>query len=387
MKLAGKRIKRILGFDSPYSWMKWLRMTFAAIALIIALMFGAEFVDFFGDAGIVGGVIFLVVLAVIFAPTLAVLIGISVGAAVLFGGISSGRKQVRSLQESAASGSAEILNLDKIRLKAQLLRFFSRFAAAVAGVSFIVVMLASGLTIDGDAAEYGAFIAILIVSALLAGILRLGHEGLKKQYDKSFKEDIVRKELESFLEDVLFEPGMCIGQDLVAESRLFTGISSFGGNDLLSAKYNNRQFVLSDIHVGQSGERGVVFRGRFMVFDYRAISGEPVWVHDKRMKAGSGAIQTALDSFNKTFGITAKDAIAALRILTPPVIEGIALASKRIKHPMSLAFLNDKIYIAIESGESFEGATEGDATFSEQLGKVKRDVQAICDMVETLYLR
>jgi len=49
--------------------------------------------------------------------------------------------------------------------------------------------------------------------------------------------------------------------------------------------------------------------------------------------------------------------------------------------------LNDKIYVAIESGDSFEGAAEGDATFSEQFNKVKRDVQTICDMVETLYLK
>jgi len=331
-----KLVKKILGFDSPYSWMKWLRMSFTAIALIIAYMFGAEFVDFFGDAGIIGGIIFLIVLAVIFAPTLAALIGISVGVAVLFGTLTSGRKQVKSLKESTASGSAEILNLDKMRLKSQLLYFFSRIAAVATGILFVVVMIATGLTIDGEAAEYAPFIVLLVISALLAGVLALGHQNLKSQYDKSFKEDIVRRELESFLTDLFFEPNRPVEQYLVSESQLFDNITSFSGNDLLSAKYNGRQFVQSDINVSQASSFN--FKGRFMLFDYEAISKEPVWVHDKRMKSSDGEIQAALDSFNKTFGIISKDAVSAFRILTPQVIEGIALASEKLKYPIACVF-------------------------------------------------
>ena len=381
-----KLIKKILGFDSPYSWMKWLRISLFVLAFILVynFMFGW---DTNNEAGIVGWIILIIFMGIIFAPILAVLVGITAGIGLIIGGLSSGRKQVKSLKESAASGSAEILNLDKMRLKSQLLRFFSRIAAAATGILFVIFMIATGLTIDGEAAEYGVFIVLLILSALLAGVLALGHERLKDKYNKSFKEDIVRRELESLLTDMLFEPNKSIDREFVEESQLFANISGFSGNDLLSAKYNGRQFVQSDIHITRGGSYGVKFNGRFMLFDYNTISKESVWVHDKRMKNSDGAIQTALDSFNKKFGIVSKDAVSAFRILTPQVVEGIVLASEKLKYPMSLAFLNDKIYIAIESGDTLEGATEGDATFSEQLNKVKSDVQTICDMVETLYLK
>ncbi|MGI6093353.1 MAG: hypothetical protein GX348_03320 [Veillonellaceae bacterium] len=75
------RIKKALGFDSPYSWVKWLRMSFAAVALLITAVFleyfGSDAMDMImeGDIihGIIGVIILLFIFILLFGPTLAVL--------------------------------------------------------------------------------------------------------------------------------------------------------------------------------------------------------------------------------------------------------------------------------------------------------------------------
>ncbi len=65
-----KLIKKMLGFDSPYSWVKWLRMAFAVVALIIAAAFWSNFSFMVMDGGIIGTIIALVLFVVILGPIL-----------------------------------------------------------------------------------------------------------------------------------------------------------------------------------------------------------------------------------------------------------------------------------------------------------------------------
>jgi hypothetical protein len=58
---------------------------------------------------------------------------------------------------------------------------------------------------------------------------------MKRQYDKQFKENIVLKELESFLTDVIFAPNKYIGIEIVEESRLF--------NDIMTCQHFSGQFT------------------------------------------------------------------------------------------------------------------------------------------------
>ena len=226
---------------------------------------------------------------------------------------------------------------------------------------------------------------------------------MKNRYNVSFKEQFVRKELESFLDNMEFTPVRTLDESIIKDSGLFPRYDIYSGNDYISANYKNRYFVQSDIHLQEIYETTdtdsdgdtitrtkykTIFQGRFMVFDYDTISNESVYIYDKRSRHVTGdLIQTELDAFNKRFDITAKDATAALRILTPQVIEGIALASDKLACPISLSFVNDKIYIAVSNGDAFEAATVGDATLSEQREQVKREIQAVLDMTETIYLK
>ena len=367
--------KKILGWDSPYSWMKYIRMAALAVALFLVTVFLVN-----SDMGMFGGLVALIIAIPVFAALLAgtMLIGTIVG------GLQSGKKQAHSLRESAASGSDELLSLDQLRIKVQVLGILKWLAAAVAAVAYV-----------GDiypVAGIAIFVALWILTAVL-----------KSRYNASFKDQIVRKELASFLGNVEFVPDRTLDEGIVKESQIFSRYDVISGNDYLAADYKDKHFTQSDLHLQKEHRRTyinsngntraetsytTVFRGRLMIFDYDAISNQPVHVFDKRMRrAASGAIETELDAFNKRFTVSAADAVAAFRILTPPVLEGIALASGKLNCPLSLAFLNDKIYVAIANGDAFEAVSMGDATLGEQRERVKQEIQAVIAMVETLYLK
>jgi len=276
------------------------------------------------------------------------------------------------------------LNLEKTRRKVKALRFFIGLNVAALVLAFIIS------------------IPVFVAGIIVLTILGLAYYRIKAQYDAAFKEQVVQRELESFLENTEFSPGRTLDESIVRECRLFKRYDAYSGNDYLSAGYKNIRFIQSNIHLQEEYEinatdsegdidteegYNTVFRGRLTVFDYDAGASEPVYVFDKRMKRVESILQTEFEAFNKTFGITAKDALTAYIVLTPQVIEGIALASDKLKYPMALAFSNGKIYIAIESGDAFEKASTGGASIAEQRARVRREIEAVLDLAETICLK
>ncbi len=394
MRFASK----LLGFDSQYSWMKWLRMSFAAVALFIAGAFWSNFGPMVMDGGIIGVILALVIFAVLFGPILLAMMGVAALIGFLVGGMRSGIRQRESIRETAATGSAELMAVEKLRMKSQLLDFLF----ILAGIALLVLGGVFALPLAeafGEAGIYG----YIIVAVVLLVAFYLAKAPARARYRTAFKEGIVKKGLEALLNDMVFRPGETLDEALVQAAELFPPYDGYSGNDFLSAAYHGHRFVQSDVHLTERQEetyrdrqgnlrtRSVdvtVFRGRMMVFDYDAISNEPVTVYDHHGRRFSNAqtVQTELDAFNRQFVIVAANPTAALRILTPPVLEGIVLARGKVGCPLHFSFRSDKLFVALANGDAFEAAG-GDATLLEQRRRVADDIQAMLDLVDTLYLK
>lgn len=388
-------IKQILGFNSPYSWTKWLRICFAVAALFIAFSFWSSFGGLI-SYGPFEAVLAVVLFVFICGPTVAVMLGISVLVGAVVGGILSGRKQVKSLNESKDTGDAELYALDKLRIKVQLVN--PLFAALT--IVWFIVSLFLYYCFSELFGISGVIIVCVVFFAGLVGMVafRLTKASISKKYEDAFREQIVIKGLEGVLKNMDLRPGEKLDEGIIKASRLFGQYHSYSGNDYLSATYNSIRFMQSDVHlreirVKQRGLKtrvgpGTVFKGRFMLFDYDAISNEPVFVLPRSDRPNNGdSILTELDSFNRKFCVVSGDAVSAFRILTPPVLEGIVLASDKLNCPFTLSFKDDKIYAAIFNGDSFEASAVGDVTLSELRSRVALEIQTVLDMVETLYLK
>jgi hypothetical protein len=389
-----------MGFESPYSWTKWLRISFAVVALFIALSFWSNFGGMVTQSGIIGLIFGGIIFLILFAPTIAVMLGIATLIGFLIGGAKSGVRQSQSLRESSESGDDELLSLDKLRLKVQIMN--------VLFVVFIIAVLAGGVVFLFNAADMGievGQITVFIVGAImlvLIAVFWIAKAPMNRRYKEAFKEQVVVKGLESVLTNIDFRPSEKLDAAIVKGSQMFKYYNTYSGNDYLSAEYHGIRFTQSDVHLQEAeeetytdddGERHTrtkyttIFHGTFMVFDYDAISNEPVLVLPRGGKPKDSEILTELDAFNRKFSIVCTDAASAFRILTPPVLEGIVLVSDKLGYQLSLSSRDDKIYAAIANGDSFEASARGDATLSEQRDRIAREIQTILDMIETLYLR
>jgi hypothetical protein len=326
------------------------------------------------------------------------MLGISVLIGAIFGGIHSGKKQVKSLAESKATGDAAMLALDRLRIKVQLVNaLFVIFAV----LSFIGAFRVSYFLIesfDMESIGYLPYVAAVILIVLF-WIMKLP---MNARYKDAFREQVVVKGLSSVLQSMDFRPGEKLDEAIIKASALFPKYDIYSGNDYLAAEYKGIHFTQSDVCLAEEYEETytdrdgeirtrvkttTIFRGCFMVFDYDAISNEPVFVLPRGNKAQRDGILTELEPFNQEFSVTSKDATSAFRILTPPVLEGILQSKQRIGCPLALSFKDDKIYAALSNGDSFEVSAVGDTTLSEQRERVARDIETVLSMVETLYLK
>jgi hypothetical protein len=397
-----KLIRKLLGFDSPYSWMKWLRIPLAGCILIAAYAFSSNFggfaIESAMDGDIIGLIVSILVFFLFFGPLLLAMLAVTTLIGFLIGGTKSVSKQRESYRETAATGSAELMAVEKLRTKSQLMNMLS-------GVSFIALSVLGLFLLEplyetfGKAGIYG-YTALAGILMLVVWLKKLA---ANQQYSNAFKETVVKKGLASVFDNMDFRPEEKLDRAVVKAAALFGPYDIYSGNDYLSADYHGHHFVQSDILLQEehtetyTDEDGntktrtklvAIFRGRLMVFDYDALSNEPVAVYDRGGKrpGKQETVQTELDAFNRQFSIGAPSPAAALRILTPPVLEGIVLAREKLGCPLSLSFKDDKLYVALANGNAFEAAG-GDTTLSEQRKRVTGEITAILALIDTLYLK
>jgi hypothetical protein len=258
--------------------------------------------------------------------------------------------------------------LEKLRLKSQVLDallIITAVALVILGFFFAEDLYDA----FGEAGFYGYWVvaAIIFIGFWLAKV------PVNQRYKNAFKEQVVAKELQSVLDNVDFQPANKLDESIIQAAALFPKYDIYNGNDYLAADYHGHHFIQSDVHLQEEREETYrdsddelqtrivcvsVFRGRLMVFDYDAISNEPVAVYDRcgGKPKSKEAIKTELDAFNRKFFISAPSPTAALRILTPPVLEGIMLAASKLGCPLNISFKDDKLYVALACADAFEAA-------------------------------
>ena len=394
MKKRNKRlnlVKKMLGFNSPYSWVKYLRIGFAIAALIVVIAAYAEL----GDMGFFMGAIFLIIFG---GPAILLGLGIAVGIGAIIAAIQDKKRSDENKRELEAEGSRELIDLDRRRKRIQTATLLMKPLTWILRIIAVIIMFIGGLTINGEGVGDGGFVAAAVIGVILVGALSFYTDWKGKKYRRDFKELVARALLESILDNVDYRPAERFDDETIRASGLFDSCDTFSGGDYLIAEHKGRRFTQSDLCLQEEYEARDsdgdtvtryrdVFHGRLMMFDYDAVSNEPVSVRDKRVFKGKGTVETELYAFNERFRVIAQDSVAALRMLRPQVLEGIILAVDRIHHPVSLSFVQDKIFVAIHGLDSFEADTIGNANLTEQRRRVAGEIQAILDMVENLYFK
>ncbi len=369
--------RKMFALDSDSPLLKLSRVVIAFVALLPAMN---ALLFFENSPSFIGAVLAIIVYALVFGAlsllTTAIL------------GIVRARVQFRALAEADADGTGE---LERKRIKAQTIGNIIKLLEGLTSIACAVAFI-SGAAMIG--------VVAVIALAVIALIYKVTIKPMVDDYKLSFKDAVVKPALEEFLSDLDYRPTESIPYPDILASRLFPAHTECSGNDLIKAKYRDLSFTLSNVTMlderevmgdPENGgvtttEKVVVFSGTLMMMDFDAFSDEPVAVRRRSGKPGKNDILTESDAFNKLFRIDAKDAVSALRILTPPVLEGFINASEKLKCPLEAAFRNDKLYITLANGDTLEANETGTRTINEQRERIKTEMQDILSVVDNIYI-
>ena len=369
--------RKMFALDSDSPLLKLSRVVIAFVALLPAMN---ALLFFDNSPSFIGAVLAIIVYALVFGAlsllTTAIL------------GIVRARVQFRALAEADADGTGE---LERKRIKAQTIGNILKLLEGLTSIACAVAFI-SGAAMIG--------VVAVIVLAVIALIYKVTIKPMVDDYKLSFKDAVVKPALEEFLSDLDYRPTESIPYPDILASRLFPAHTECSGNDLIKAKYRDLSFTQSNVTMlderevmgdPENGgvtttEKVVVFSGTLMMMDFDAFSDEPVAVRRRSGRPGKNDILTESDAFNKLFRIDAKDAVSALRILTPPVLEGFINASEKLKCPLEAAFRNDKLYITLANGDTLEANETGTRTINEQRERIKTEMQDILSVVDNIYI-
>ena len=369
--------RKMVALDSDSPLLKLSRVVIAFVALLPAMN---ALLFFDNSPSFIGAVLAIIVYALVFGAlsllTTAIL------------GIVRARAQFRALAEADADGTGE---LERKRIKAQTIGNIIKLLEGLTSIACAVAFI-SGAAMIG--------VVAVIVLAVIALIYKVTIKPMVDDYKLSFKDAVVKPALEEFLTDLDYRQTESIPYPDILASRLFPAHTECSGNDLIKAKYRDLSFTQSNVTMlderevmgdPENGgvtttEKVVVFSGTLMMMDFDAFSEEPVAVRRRSGKPGKNDILTESDAFNKLFRIDAKDAVSALRILTPPVLEGFINASEKLKCPLEAAFRNDKLYITLANGDTLEANETGTRTINEQRKRIKTEMQDILSVVDNIYI-
>ena len=276
-----KFIKKVFGFESSYSWVKWLRISFAVLGLVIAAMPAILFDDY-----TVGGLIMTLILGI---PAILLGIGIAALIGLLIGGNISAKKQKQSREEISASGNERLQDLDKSLVAAQ----DCTLAAGIAEKIFVGVSVVLALLVIFGAMQWWVAVIIGLVLAVIAEGIAIPARKHAAQFKSDFSEAAVRPLLEaSGLQNVMYQPLRSVEKSAAEESGLFAAFGRMSGSEYVSAVYYGENFRLSNItlqneheSVDGNGDLHTVWaniaEGTLFVFERAADIQNPVLFFDK----------------------------------------------------------------------------------------------------------
>jgi hypothetical protein len=198
------------------------------------------------------------------------------------------------------------------------------------------------------------------------------------KYKHRFKQEIIGKVLQSISRDLIFDPQSGISENEFIETQLFSrDPDAYKTEDLIYGKTDKTAFYFAEVHAqyktetptknGTRTEWHDIFKGILFTADFNKNFNGVTVVRPKDIGSSIGAwfskniyafgdkdvIELENEYFAKNFVTYSNDQIEARYILTPALMEKIAMLNNRAAYCVSLSFINSKMYIAFPLDKNY----------------------------------
>ncbi len=218
---------------------------------------------------------------------------------------------------------------------------------------------------------------------------------LRKEYKEIYKNTFVKSMLSAMLDDVEYDWHMGFTETDVMGFGIIKMGNRFKSEDYIRASYKGVNFRQADViimHETGSGKNRRVqtyFSGRMFEFDFSSKIVANVKVFSKHYISHLNLKDFELEmedvAFNKNFNVYSTNAHDAFYILTPHMMEKLMAITKRYT-TVAFRFAPGKLYVGIETDDSFDSSVSRKLSYPEEQARMKKDVQVIIDIIEMIDL-
>ena len=306
-----------------------------------------------------------------------------------------------------------VIELEKQRKRLKKSRKLWKILSYLVAFAVFGPMLALALIIiflDFPKLDLGIESLSFLVMSILA-IIAMRDEFYEWIFERKTERFLMRyKELylKPYIEGLGFsyKMGALFQEKEVRASEIFDGFDRFRADDLVCANAGGVDFIFCDIRLEKDIGTGIpfifknnyatFFEGPFFVANFNKKIRSDVFVFSNTTLPPSelrhkllGGREIPIDNadFNQNFTIYANDAMTAMYVLTPALMEKILSLKQLVKSNISLSFKQNKIYIAIARGaDSFEPSLDQPILNARIAKDIKADLDAMLQIVKILRL-
>lgn len=306
-----------------------------------------------------------------------------------------------------------VIELEKQRKQLKKSRKLWKILSYLVAFAVFGPMLALALIIifrDFPKLDLGIESLSFLVMSILA-IIAMRDEFYEWIFERKTEQFLMRyKELylKPYIESLGFsyKMGALFQEKEVRQSEIFDGFDRFRADDLVCANVDGVDFMFCDIRLEKDIGTGIpfifknnyatFFEGPFFVANFNKKICSDVFVFSNTTLPPSklrhkllGGREIPIDNadFNQNFTIYANDAMTAMYVLTPALMEKILSLKQLVKSNISLSFKQNKIYIAIARGtDSFEPSLDQPILNARIAKDIKADLDAMLQIVKILKL-
>lgn len=284
------------------------------------------------------------------------------------------------------------------------------------------IILIISLALTGSFSSFGTRRANIVFSLFLAipfsmfflliynAIVFFTHPAKQSlaTYRAAYKSYMIYSSLTQVFTNLKYYPDQ--GMPAPVVRTVMTTADRYHSNDFITATYKDINFAQADVHTEEKRESTdsnghrhttytTVFKGRFLIFDFKRDFSFRLQLVGKKFygarltqplgnKTKFSKIKTESHEFNKQFTIYAQDGFEAFYILDPAFIEKIQEIGTFYKNDIMFAFIDKKLYVAVNDGnDSFEAPHPAKLTDeTAERARVSSDIMTIVQFVEKLSL-
>lgn len=179
-----------------------------------------------------------------------------------------------------------------------------------------------------------------------------------KSISNEFKSKYVQEELQKVFPNSEFFYDAGFTEEEVVRTKLLHRQDRYHSEDMIIGEFDGVKFCSSDVHMRDVRSSGktttvvTVFQGRVYEFDFNKSFKYNLLLLQKgqfRPFENFNKIKMESIEFNSEMKVYAKNDHEAFYILTPHFMESILYLDKKYSDKISLSFINNKLYIAIDN--------------------------------------